>query len=374
MNKYRFSRIIAIALTFFAIACDPEPIENDNDKPIVENSSTITSDFVIDIPSAISHPKKASAQRPLEDSTVYDGSVIYENLASFIYVGETSAEVIQKIVAVIKQFKLDKEISFTYVSDEDGRTKTVEIIKNITRNNKNYAYELLISDSDKSKALQMVWNESPKEGVVVLSPYDINRREPIDLKDTRYQVEFDEKSTEYDKKMIVSISDFPQRYNDKGFISNLKMTAIQTGDIIEVTGTSVHPEFYFEHSGFKGRSYCFVAKANKNKNIGIAKVGLPRSFSSSQDSIFIYDYEKILMDEIPYTEAGKKYGNENVANYVKDRLINHEAPAFFTNDKFTSSGNDVPSGLGFTEDLQNLSKLTPFLPNDISTIRVDFKE
>lgn len=361
---------LGMAVSIFFASCGA----NDDDVNDTSTESNIVPQkFKVDIPDAISHNNSSSQK--IAEGEVINGAVIYENIAYFIRIGEISAELIEAIIGVIYYYNLTDPMEFTYVSDDDGRTKTVIIAEDVTRGDENWEYEMIINDQDGSQALQVVWNNSPVDGIAILSIYDLNRTENANLAETRYRVDYSEAGENgYDAEMTVYLSGIPANADDNGSIDRLKMFAGKSGDEIDVFGNSNHPDLVWEDYETKiGRSYGFRARGNEVLDLGVAEAGIPYTDQTVADSIFDYDLYKVAYDLVRANPEYASADDSTIAYHVDQYVTNDEVPAFFYNDQYHSSGIDnMPSDLGFTSEFSDLSDLTPYVPADVATMEVDF--
>jgi hypothetical protein len=263
-----------------------------------------------------------------------------------------------------------KQISYTA---NDGRTKLLTAVKYPSYNNYTWEYGLYIQDEDNSKAFELFWNQKPIKGFAIFKPSKVdNNVLGLFHPNAMIKIEYSEEVTDYDKQMIVSISDLNlYQIND---MSSLKMFVGKKGNHLDIFGNSNHPNAILidpKHTG--GRNWAFVAHSDDNLNIGVAKVALPECNLDNIATLFTdYSIEKVLHDEINtvYGSVVTPTQLDSIANVF---LQNAKAPGYFIGiGGFVSCGTDIPANPGFTTDFINLDALSPYIPKDISTLSIPF--
>jgi hypothetical protein len=260
-------------------------------------------------------------------------------------------------------------MTFSFISNDDGRTKTCVVTANASYNSKTYELKLNMTDGTDT-AMQIFWNTNPVEGLAILDAYQINHSA---LKtNIRYQVEFGTTAPGYDKYMVVSIVNAPVTgiYD----LNNLKLFAGLKGNIVEVYGNSNHPNAVFTDPTTVGFDYAFTGRADTTKNIGVVNLGLPPTTLNSTDSVFttysIYnllstEYHKVW-DPFADTPDKKLWLNTTISGLLKTAQI----PAYFRNSGFIGCGSTLPDG--FTSSFVNISSLKPYVPLDIKNLKIVF--
>ena len=81
--------------------------------------------FRVDIPEALS-----SASVSKSGSESISGNDVYGLLRMFIFVGDQGGQMVEEIFTMIRRYRLSQVMEFSFVSDDDGRTKTVKIVEN----------------------------------------------------------------------------------------------------------------------------------------------------------------------------------------------------------------------------------------------------
>ncbi len=355
--------VFALAITFTGCKKDTN----------LTKADIIPQNFKVDIPSSISN----SAAKADKDG-VLNGNDIYGHLSNFIAVGESAADIVQEIMRAIRQYDLDQAMTFSYQSDDDGRTKNVVIIENSEFEGTTWEYELTMTDADSEtntdggKAMQIFWNNSPVKGISILKPYNLNRKEQNDRSDenTMYRIDYSEVDATYDATMKVYISGLvlpdPTVGDNKFAMETMKMFVGKKGDIVDVFGNSNHPNASFFDENTVGFNWAFAAAGDESNDRGVAEVGLPPSNLDETsrtvllDDFSIYNVFHSELIDLGYQEAD-----------IQDYLVNTQAPGYFNNDGFVSAGQAPSSAYDAAETSMN--NLTPYNPILISNLVIHFK-
>ena len=345
---------------FLLFGCEKDK-DNDNDNT---QKGIVPTGVTIDLPNAISFDDSKGTKAK---SSNIQGNDIYAALRCYIHIGEEAAHIVNKLLFTISIHNINQPMLFTYVSDEDNRTKSLIVVEQAPYGGQTWDYEMLISDIDGSKAVQMYWNSHPAEGVLIFQPYNCNRTTNQIYANTMYKIEYSKASTTYDKEMLVSISGIPVILN--GDLNNLKMFAGKNGDNIDIYGNSNHPNMTIIDTSFTGgRNYAFIARCDDVKDIAVAEIGLPPSSVTSNSNLLTqYSIYNVLEDEINSIGITD---TAIIANYLQNTV----APGYFVGlQGFVSCGSNIPSSpSGFTPAFMNLSGLTPYIPEDIKNLNITF--
>jgi hypothetical protein len=335
--------------------------------------SILPEDFRVDIPSSISSDTGLSGGRPTnqEEPT---GDELYDHLRFFIHVGEEASIITSEIIRGIRELNITAAASFSYKSDEDGRSKNIEIVEEPVYDGKIWEYGLTISDSDSTveadsgRAIQVFWSNSPVEGIAILKPYNIDRANTMEIfKESIYRIDYSEVNNAYDATMEVSIVGLPETY-DRYWMSNLKMYVTKKGDFVEVHGSSIHPDAFLFQTDKRGFSWTFVAAASEAENIGVAEVGLPPNNLNTDDRealLKTYSMKSVLRNEILTL-----YNGQVTQEQIDAYLINSEAPGFFNADGFVQGG--VKPSDDYDIMINAIEGLTPYNPSTINNLRISF--
>lgn len=360
---------LAIAVSAFGIfSCETNP-------KVDPKQDLLPKTLSVDIPSTISNSNFSGRIGGRIDSDTINGNVIYQNLGTFIAVGEASGKIVDAIIGGIRKYHIDRIINLTYRSDDDSRTKNLVVEANVTFEGKLWDYQMTVTDTeshsqpDGGKAMQVFWNNrTPVEGIAILKPYNINRADTKTVGTELYRIDYSEAGTHgYDAEMLVSISGLPLSNTDVFSINTLKMFAGKKGDIVDVYGNSNHPNAHFV-TDKTGYDWAFVASGSDPKNMGVAEVGLPASTLNSserQTLLKVNSIKNVLTSEA--TAAFPGIDQKLLANYLKSA----DAPGYFNNKGFISGG--VSPGAAWDTYAQRLSSLSPFNPSEVSALQVKFK-
>ncbi len=365
-NFRAFGLIVAIVAVL--VSCDA------NQDPGPQQEDLLPERFSIDIPDAIS--KTAPGNGRVQGDTL-KGNDIYINLATFIAVGDGSAQLVEDIIGGIRKYKIDRVITMSFKSDDDNRIKNLDVKADVEFESKTWQYMLTITDADSEshadggKALQIFWDHStPIHGIAIIKPYNCDRIKNADAADAMFRIDYEEQpASGYDAQMEVRISGLPlaNPLSDPFSVNTLHMFVGKKGDVVDVYGNSNHPNarFFTEERGF---NWAFVAAGDDALNVGVAEVGLPPSDLDNSDRATLleeYSIKNVLTAEI--YAAWPELNPDDVAAY----LANTVAPGFFDEDGFVVAGTSPGSKWnGLTDRLDDLA---PYNPKATSELEVTFK-
>ena len=369
-NKSIKPLIAAFTMALIFMACETNPVAE-------PQADILPAEFGIDIPSSISNQGAISgrvAGRVTED--VLQGNDIYQHMELFINVGDRSAEIVGDIINSIRKYKIDRILTLSYESDEDGRVKNLVVVESPEYEGVVYEYGLTLTDADSEgnedggNAMQIFWNRNPIKGVALLKPYNIDRLHDADAGEAIIKIEYDSDSNlGYDAHMIVSIANLTLEDPnvDQYSMRTIKMFVGKTGNIIDVFGNSNHPnaKFFTEDTGF---NWAFVAAGYDNQDLGIAEVGLPPSTldeNSREVLLGTYSIKNVFTEQI---YAAFPNINQDLVDLY---LMHTDGPGYFTDEGFVAGGTP-PSGLWDELELR-IEDLTPFNPSEISNLQIDFQ-
>lgn len=358
--------VIAFSLFIFS-SCEKE------EEIVDENLSQVPSTFKVDIPNSISSSAKKSTT-----GDVLAGNDIYENMRTFIAVGEEAADIVQAIMKSIGENNLSQAMEFSFTSEDDGRTKNVIILENVEFEGVAFAYQLTITDTenevntDGGKALQVFWNNTPVNGVSILKPSNLNVNDIEDWAgfDAMFRIDYSEVGTNgYEQEMTVSIVGLKDvdALADRFAIKQLKMFVGKDGDRIDVYGNSGHPNAAFFGAG-SGMDWAFVASGSYMADIAAAQVGLPPyDLDSDVRSVLLEEHSiknvltNAILVEFP-----------NATQIIIDTyLANTGAPGYFSANGFLTGG--VSPGVSYDPYSTALENLVPYNPLSIKNLVIDFK-
>ncbi len=357
-------------LTVVFMACETNPgVEPQND--------ILPAKFGVDVPSAISNQGAISgrvAGRVSED--ILQGNDIYQHLETFIWIGESAAQVVEDIINGIRQHNIDRALTLTYESDDDGRTKNLVVVESPEYEGVVYEYGLTITDADSEGnqdggyAMQIFWNRNPIKGVAIIKPFNLDRLHDADAGEALFKIEYDSDSDlGYDAHMIVSIANLTldEPTVDPYSMRTLKMFVGKAGDVVDVYGNSNHPnaQFFTTDTGF---NWAFVAAGDDTNGLGIAEVGLPPSTldATSREVILgTYSMKNVFTEQIHAAFPG--ISQDMIDLY----LMNTAAPGYFTNEGFVAGGTP-PSGLWSDLELR-IQDLVPYNPVEVTNLHIRFQ-
>ncbi len=362
-------------------------IQSCNKKDIVQNPANtgiLPSKFKVDLPSSISNGTmqvKSASKLKSADADTVKGNDIYNNLNTFIAVGEGAGSIVESIIGGIVMYHIDKPMLVTYESKDDQRTKNLVVIKDAQYNGKSYQFRLTITDAasegsaDGGKGLQIFWSTSPIDGIAIIKPFNVDRVKNSNDTNAIFRIEYSEiPSSDYDSHMLVEIAGLPMPdANVQPFaIHSLKMFAGKKGDNVDVYGNSDHPNanFFTQDKGF---DWAFVASGLNQANIAVAEVGLPPctlDVTTRAGLLSDYSVKSVLTTQINtwfYSMFGMHPDSTELAKY----LHNADAPGFFSNQGFVQAGTS-PSAV-YDPLEARIQGLSPFSPKAVHELRVDFQ-
>jgi hypothetical protein len=360
-----FTILGAMFSVFFLVSCQEDGDEN------IPTSAKFPEKFRVDIPSSISNTQSMKGSK----DDVISGNEMYEHLTNFIAIGDAAAELVEDIIIAIGEYNLAQEISFTYEGD-DGRDKYLEVLKDVTFENKNWAFQLTVIDVgsqnelDGGKAMQVFWNSNPVDGIAILKPYNIDRVNDNELGEAVYRVDYNELGVNgYDAEMTVYIADLPMLSPliDPYAVDNLKMFAGKIGDIIDVYGNSNHPnaKFYNDDVGF---NWAFVASSDEALDIATAEVGLPpNTLDASDRETLLVTHSIYNVFEAQILEVYPGLSNDVIETY----LFNTQAPAYFDTNGFVVGG--TAPNITYDQVAARILSLVPYNPSEINALTIAFK-
>lgn len=368
--KSTFLMLISALLIIPLSSCD-EDAENLNDGAI-----DIPTSFRVDVPASLtagtSGARIAAVDPDKEIDPGFEGSGLYEALRAYITIADGSAEIVETLMKTVKAIRRNNLTTFDFISDDDKREKSVEIIESPTVNGVSWKAGLVMKDKEADAvAFTLYWNPSPLEGIATFNVYQFDQTNDILTQNTFYQIEYSEATTRYEQEMTVSISGIPKNNEDKWYVKNMKMTVGKSGDIVEVVGNSIHPTapFFQDQECNEGLSYSFVAKADEAKKISLASLGLPPSCQTNTDSVFTSFSLFTILDN--WLLKVFPNSTEDARNLI---LKDAQSPAYFSAAKgFIGAGTDAKPA-DFETDFVDLSGLSSFVPKDISDLSIAFPQ
>jgi len=362
-------------------------IQSCNKKDTVQNPTNngiLPSKFKVDLPSSISSGTmkiKSGLQLKSAEADTVKGSDVYNNLNTFIAVGEGAAKLVESIIGGIVMYRIDKPMIVTYESNDDNRAKNLVVTKDAQYNGKSYQFRLTISDAasegsaDGGKGMQIFWNSNPIDGIAILKPYNIDRVKNAADTNAIFRIEYSEVPTnDYDSHMIIEIAGLPMpdANLEPYAIHSLKMFAGKKGDNVDVFGNSDHPnaKFFTQDKGF---DWAFVASGLEQENIAVAEVGLPPctlDVTTRAGLLSDYSVKSVLTTQINnwfFAMFGMHPDSTDLAKY----LHNADAPGFFSNQGFVQAGTSPTAA--YDPLILRIEGLSPFSPKAVHELNVDFQ-
>jgi len=369
MKKQIFN--LSVLAIFFAIvftSCQKEEINQDT------SDSILPTRFSVGVPGSIS--QEGAARKSATSDDTLRGSDIYQHLGTFIAVGDGAGEIVEGIIASIRYYHINKPLSMTYESDDDGRAKNLTVLKNPSFEETNWDFQMNITDADSEgnpdggMGLQIFWNTNPIKGIAILKPYNIDRTHNDLADEAIFRIEYSEAGEMgYDAHMTVSIAGLPLENPlvDPYSVSTLKMFAGKEGDMVDVYGNTNHPnaKFFSTESGF---NWAFVASADEAANVAVAEVGLPPSgLDETSRSILLVDHsiKNVFSSQITAVWPGIDQ------SLIDSYLFNAGAPGYFNQNGFVVGGTSP--GNQFDEVEERIASMSPFNPKEVSELEISFK-
>lgn len=363
-NVLFLAAIFAFSALIFT-SCEKDPADP-------AEGSILPERFGVEIPSSLSSADKKSAS----EITPVNGNHIYSHLRTFIHIGAGGANIVRDIIYGIARYNINKPMTLSYTSDEDGRVKNMVVVANPEFEDKVWEFGLTMTDAESESeadggyAMQIFWNRRPIDGIAILKPYNIDRETQRLFPDAIFRIDYTEATANgYDAEMTVAIADLTLAHPlvDPYSLGSLKMWVGKKGEFVDVKGNSDHPnaKFFNAESGF---NWAFVASGNRIKDISTAEVGLPPSnLNESSREILLSDYsiKNVFTNQI--YEVWPNIDEDSVNTF----LMNTEAPGFFNIGGFVQGGT-APSA-DYEALVARMAVLAPYIPVEVSTLSLGFK-
>lgn len=363
--------VAALAFSLMLSSCE-------SNEKVEPQQDLLPQNFRVDIPNAISNKDLAGGRKGgRTQGDTLRGNEIYQNLGVFIAVGEGASQLVEDIINGIRKYHIDRVLTLTFVSDDDGRNKNLVVESQVTFENVVWDYQLTVTDADSEnsgdggKALQVFWNQrTPVKGIAIIKPYNCDRNKNQNAGDAIFRINYEEEpASGYDAQMEVLVSGLPlpSPLSDPYAMNTLRMFAGKKGDVVDVYGNSNHPNAVL-FTGPKGLDWAFVASGNDATDIGVAEVGLPPSSLDEADrKVLLKDYsiKNVFTTQIQALWPGLD------SNVIAAYLKNTDAPGYFSKKGFLSGG--VSPGPDWDVLASRLDGLAPYKPAEISALQVSFK-
>ena len=327
----------------------------------------VPDNFGINLSDAISIPDLDKKALILND-TIASGKDLYQHLRTLIFVGEYSSELINESLWSIKDYIIDRAMSFSYISDRDNRTKNVVVREQVSFENETWDYEMTITDEIEGKAFLLYWNMNPLKVIAFLQPKAMNFQSLV-LRRAIIRVNYNDSDPIFDKTMLVMVTGIDS--TSVNFMKKLKMFAGQKGDVVHIYGNTIHPYAYLVDPNYiGGRAWTFRAKNNTKLDIAVAKVALPPISLTNDEMPPIWD--EYSMDKILEEEIVTVY-NDATPSIIENYVYTARGVAYFVGPPgFVSNGTDIPQVPGFTPEFIDMTGLEPWAPVDVNNLTIGF--
>ncbi|MCF6243152.1 MAG: hypothetical protein L3J74_17665 [Bacteroidales bacterium] len=203
MKKLSFILSFVFAASFFFTSC-----EGDNAKP--EDQNIVPETLTVDIPSSLSSASTVKST----NGDIPEGNELYEHMRTFIHAGDEAAQIVEAIITTIRTYNLSAEMSFSYQSDDDGRSKNVVITANQEFEGTTWDWQMNITDADSEgnddggMAMQIFWNTGTVKGISIIKPYNLDRNTEQMFTRAMFRIDYSEAGENgYEQEMTVYISD-----------------------------------------------------------------------------------------------------------------------------------------------------------------------
>ncbi|MEQ8425483.1 MAG: hypothetical protein RIA63_12285 [Cyclobacteriaceae bacterium] len=122
----------------------------DENADLTTQQDLLPESFRIEIPTAISNADYAEGGR-MSGRTKDDmlqGNDIYENLGTFIAIGDGAAEIVEGIIIGLKRHKIDRVLTLSFISEDDNRVKNLVVESNVEYEGTLWEYQLTMTDAE----------------------------------------------------------------------------------------------------------------------------------------------------------------------------------------------------------------------------------
>ncbi|MEA1896804.1 MAG: hypothetical protein U9N53_03985 [Bacteroidota bacterium] len=327
----------------------------------------VPDDMNINLSDAISIPDLEKKGFIFED-TIVSGRDLYQKLRTLIYYGDNAGTILNSYLSILDQYEITGPTIFSFINDQDGRTKNVVVTDHADFFNETWDYFMFVTDGFDEGALALYWNVNPRKAIAIFRPKALNLNSTF-LRNAWVWIEYNESDQFFDRTTLIQITGMDT--TSVNYMSKLKLFIGQKGDVAHIYGNTIHPTAYLvdpEHTD--GRSWAFKAKNNIKLDIAVAKCALPTTIMTLDEMPVIwttYTMDEVLRAEIEavYTEATPA----QVDFYVNNAI----GLAYFIGPAgFVSNNLDVPEDPGFTNDFLNLTGLEPWTPIDVYNMIISF--
>ena len=203
---------IMLVLSVITLSCEK------NLGPDAGENSILPEKFSVEIPDALTYT--APGLKSSQEVQPVNGNLIYLHLATFIKVGEAGGEIVSDIIKGIVRYNINRPLTLTIESEEDGRMKTITVIRDSEFDGEMWEYQLTMSDmlsegnADKGIGMQIFWNRAPRKGISVIKPYNINRNDTEMAPEAIFRIDYSEAGERgYDAHMAGCSHRVPRAWN-----------------------------------------------------------------------------------------------------------------------------------------------------------------
>ncbi len=365
MKKLSFILSFVFVASLFFTSC-----EGDNAKP--EEQNIVPETLTVDIPSSLSSASTVKSTT----GDIPEGNELYEHMRTFIHAGDEAAQIVEAIITTIRTYNLSAEMSFSYDSDDDGRSKNVVITANSEFEGTTWDWQMNITDADSEgnddggMAMQIFWNTGTVKGISIIKPYNLDRNTEQMFTHAMFRIDYSEAGENgYEQEMTVYISDIslPEASVEPYAMQTMKMTVGKKGNVVEVYGNTNHPNASIGMNT-RGVNWAFVAAGTVDTDLGVAEVGLPPSdldVRNRETILGTYSLYNVLEAEV------LKWYPDATPNLLAIYLQNATAPAYFNANGFVAAGTAPNFDYGDLD--QAIEQLVPYMPLEVSNLKLEFK-
>jgi len=368
IKSLSFLMMSVMMLATLITGCESNP-DVESDKDILPQTLSV------EIPNSLTISGSGGGRVNQHLSDSIKGNDIYKHLGTFIAIGKESAKLVEEIINGIRKHHIDRVLTLSFTSEDDGRIKNLVVTSNVTFEGAQWDYQLTVTDADSEdaagggKALQVFWNNTaPIKGISIIKPYNCDRPKNQNAPDAKFRINYSEESSSgYDATMEVLIAGLPMTLDEPFSVNNIHMFAAKKGDVVDVYGNSNHPnaKLFGDESGM---NWAFVASGNKTKDVAVAEVGLPASSIDSDDREVLLKENSIKnVFENTILEIWPQIDRNVLDAYLSD--IN--APGYFNHAGFISGGTSP--GPDWDELAARIDNLTPYNPKTVSELDLEFQ-
>jgi len=284
-------------------------------------------------------------------------------------------------------FAVDKPMSKSFLSINDGRKKNLTVTENVEFEEEIWEYKLVVTDADsemeddKGMAFQMFWNKTPAKGVVIINH---NRLYNAELQSSELvRIDFKENSIDdfYEKEIIISSSNIPlpestEYETAKYEIESYKIFIGKKDRYYDIYGTLNAPNAMF-YSDNKGYATVFAGSVTGDYGTSAFKIGLPQNNVNSTIGDVLLEknsMQNVFKREILYAN---NISENDLSSYpdiektIENATKNTDAPFYFD--------LDIPLSQDEKQDLcselaHRIDNISLFSPKEVAEMEIAFKK